>query len=365
MLIRKIALSHFRNVGAASLALDGSRQFLVGPNGQGKTNLLEAAGLVTALRSFRTSDARNMIGHGQAEAAVALAIEREGSGNESVTLRIRGEGKGLWRNDKKVSRLADYLGLFPTVVLCSEDLQLLRGVPALRRRWLDLTLSATDPVYLSALQSYGTALAARNALLRRREPGLAGQITAFEQAMAPAGAKLVELRRLGLSQIAVEFGACYRALSAGEAATLKYEPATQVDSAEGLLSAFGAARPRDQAAGVTTVGPHRDDMGFEVKGVDARQFASEGQQRSTVLALRLAQARWFHARTQVNPVLLADDVLGELDPGRRERFWAAMEPGVQVIATGTTLPVDRGLWQVFTVAEGRFAAESGGMEAPA
>lgn len=363
MVIRKISLSHFRNVRLAALALDGRRQFLVGRNGQGKTNLIEAAGFLTALRSFRTTESKHLIQHGEAEAAIAVHVDREETGAESVTIRIRGDGKGLWRNEKRVTRLADHLGHFPTVVFSSEDLQLVRGVPGLRRRWLDLTLSAMDSVYLSALQAYSGAVAARNNLLRRRDPALNAQIAAFEQAMAPAGAKVVALRAAGLSGLAGELREAYRGLcGGGEEASLEYEPSCPETSAEGLLGALAASRPRDLQAGTSTLGPHRDDLRLEVRGRGARDFGSEGQQRSAVLALRLAQASWFRRTCRVMPVLLADDVLGELDGARRQSFWSALDPQAQVIATGTRVPED-GDWQVFSVAEGEFHPESGSMEA--
>jgi DNA replication and repair protein RecF len=318
MLIRQLTLSQFRNVRLATLAFAGTRQFFAGANGQGKSNLLEAAGCLTALRSFRTPDSRHLIMHDCAEAGIACDVEREDSGTERVVIKIRRDGKELWYGDKKVSRLADHVGRFPTVVFSSHDLQLIRGAPALRRRWLDLTLAAMDAEYLGALQDYARALAGRNSLLRRHELSPAKELAAFDRTLAPAGAKIVALRAL-------------RAL-------------------------LEAGRARDLQAGSTSVGPHRDDLGFRVSGVDAGDFASEGQQRSVTLALRLAQAAWFQRCSRVRPVLLADDVLGELDPERRERFWGALDQESQVIATGTSLPEgERDGWQVFTVAGGLFA----------
>jgi DNA replication and repair protein RecF len=365
MVIRRLTLRHYRNVALATLRLEGGRQFLVGRNGQGKTNLIEAAGFVTALRSFRTPESRHLIMHGQPEAAIACEMEREGTGAEAVTIRIRGDGKGLWRNERRVTRLADHLGQFPTVVFSSEDLQLVRGAPALRRRWLDLTLSAMDPGYLAALQAYGAALAARNSLLRRRDPGSARELAAFERALAPSGARIMALRAAGVAELAAEMEATYgRLCGDSEDASLAYEPSCAAHSADELLALLAQGRPRDLQAGTTLCGPHRDDIRFVVGGADARDFASEGQQRSTVLALRLAQAAWFHGRSRVRPVFLADDVLGELDSGRRDRFWSALDAEAQVIATGTRRPAPGlGDWQLFSVAGGAFSTEAGAMEA--
>src|SRR5262249_53733825 len=135
-----------------------------------------------------------------------------------------------------------------------------------------------------------------------------------------------------------------------------YEPNFAEPSAESLLARLESGRSRDQQFRTTLVGPHRDDFHFSVKHAAAKDFASEGQQRSLVLALRLAQAAWFQARSGVRPVLLADDVLGELDPRRRARFWSLIDPASQIIATGTHLPdAELGAWQVFEVSDGVFS----------
>ncbi len=363
MLVRKLTLRHFRNVALASLAFEGRRQFFLGANGQGKSNLLEAAGCLTALRSFRTPESRHLIQEGQAEAAIACEVEREETGRERVTIKIGRDGKELWYGEERVPRLADHIGKFPTVVFSSQDLQLVRGAPALRRRWLDLTLSAMDSEYLSALQAYSRALAGRNSLLRRPGPETARQLAAFDRILAPAGARIVALRVAGVGELGRDLQDAYgRLCEGGEAAAITYEPSPSCASGESLQAALESGRERDLQAGSTLVGPHRDDLGFLVRGADAKDFASEGQQRSSMLALRLAQAAWFRRRSGLRPVLLADDVLGELDPGRRRRFWAALDPECQVIATGTERPeAALGAWQVFAVAAGAFSPEAAAM----
>lgn len=363
MILHKLTLRHFRNVPLASLQLGGLRQFFVGANGQGKSNLLEAAGCVTALRSFRTPDSRHLIMQGEAEAGISCVVEREGEPAVNVVIKVGTQGKELWYDQARVSRLADHIGRFPTVVFSSHDLQLVRGAPALRRRWLDLTLSAMDPKYLAALQTYTRALAERNALLRR--PGAAGaaQLDAFDKILAPAALSIVALRTSGVEEISRDFDKAYgRLCGQSEGAHLSYVARTLGDSEEAMLSAFASARARDLQAQTTTLGPHRDDLDFSIRGGAARDFASEGQQRSAMIALRLAQADWFQRKSGVRPVLLADDILGELDPARRERFWASLDPQCQVIATGTDRPQrEPGDWQVFTVAAGTFTPESGPM----
>ncbi|HVS53729.1 MAG TPA: DNA replication and repair protein RecF [Opitutaceae bacterium] len=357
MRLRKLTLRHFRNAGFAALAFAGRQQFFVGANGQGKTNLLEAAGFITALRSFRTSDNKLLVGHGQKIAAIAAELEHERFGETHVTVKLSHEGKEVWCDQERITRLGDYLGRFPTVVFSSQDLQLVRGSPAGRRRWLDLTLAATDAGYFRALQTFTRALAERNALLKLGPTGAdENQLAAFEQALAPAAAELIAARGTALAALGTILQRGYAQLCVdAEPAGLAYEPNFAEASTEALLARLESGRARDAQFRTTLAGPHRDDFHFTVKHTAAKDFASEGQQRSLVLALRLAQAAWFHEKTGVRPVLLADDVLGELDPQRRRRFWAAIDPESQVFATGTHLPdAELGAWQVFEVADGMF-----------
>ena len=356
MRLRKLTLRHFRNVGFAALEFTGRQHFLVGANGQGKTNLLEAAGFLTALRSFRTTENKLLVGHGEHCAALAFIVEHERQGETQVTVKLRREGKELWCDQARVTKLTDHLGRFPTVVFSSQDLHLVRGSPSNRRRWLDLTLAAMDGTYLRELQTFTRALAERNALLKSGRGG-AAELGAFERTLAPAAAALIRLRREGVTALEKTMKSGYARISNdAEPAALVYEPNFAEASEESLLARLEAGRARDLQFRATLVGPHRDDFHFSVGQSAAKDFASEGQQRSLVLALRLAQAAWFHEKSGVRPVLLADDVLGELDPGRRSRFWSAIDPESQIIATGTHLPdAELGTWQVFEVAGGVFA----------
>lgn len=353
MHLRKLSLQQFRNVGFAALTLSGRQQFLVGANGQGKTNLLEAVGFLTALRSFRTTDNKVLIGHGQRQASIACVLEHERLGDTEITIKLRPDGKEVWCDQTQITRLSEYVGKFPTVVFSSQDIQLVRGSPALRRRWLDLTLAAMDVTYLRALQAFTRALASRNALLKTGHASPA-QFEAFEQALAPAAAELIALREAGVRVLNTALQAAYAGLVDGdELAKMTYEPNFAEASAERLRERLVTGRARDAQFRTTLVGPHRDDLAFTVRETPAKDFASEGQQRSTVLALRLAQATWFLEKSGVRPVLLADDVLGELDPMRRRRFWKLVDPQSQVIATGTHLPdAELGDWQVFEVRGG-------------
>jgi len=359
MRLRTLTLRHFRNVAFARLEFAGRRQFFVGANGQGKTNLLEAAGFLTAARSFRTTESAILLMHGQTTAAVTCTVEHPLLGETQVTIKVHRHSKELWCDQARLTRLADYLGKFPTVVFSSQDLQWVRGAPALRRRWLDLTLAAMDGGYLGALQTYTRALAERNALLKKGG-AVAAQLEAFERVLAPAAATLIARRTEGLQVLGAAMAAAYGQLCDGaEPAALRYEADFASSDTEALTARWEAGRARDLAMRATMTGPHRDDFSLKVAGQVAKDFGSEGQQRSLVLALRLAQAAWFREKSGVRPVLLADDVLGELDPARRRKFWATIDPESQVLATGTSLPdAELGAWQIFRVKDGDFQPET-------
>lgn len=349
----KVTLQGFRNLPLAEVALAGRRTFLCGANAQGKTNFLEAVGYVTALRSFRGAESRALLGLGSPQAGLGYTVEHETFGESRLTITLTPQDRVVEWEHGKVTRLADFIGKFPTVAFSSQDNQFLRGSPSLRRRWLDLTLAAMDGAYLTALQRYTRAVAERNVLLKQGGRD-AGALEAFEHELAAHAVTLVAKRTVGIAGLGELFRAAHaRLVPEGEQAGLVYAPDTAVTAPAEFAALLVKCRPRDTLLKTTERGPHRDDLELVLDGRPAKQFASEGQQRCLVIALRLAQAAYFRARGGVTPVLLCDDVLGELDPGRREKFWASLEGEPQVIATGTSLPADAAGWQVLTVEAGR------------
>ena len=347
-------LQDFRNLPLVQIKLEGRRTFLVGANGQGKTNFLEALGYVTAFRSFRGAEPRSLVALGQAQAGLGFVIEHESFGESRITITLGAEGRTVEWEHGKVSRLADFIGKFPTVVFSSQDSQLLRGTPALRRRWLDLTLAAMDANYLQALQNYTRAVAERNSLLKQGARD-AGQLEAFENEAAGHAVNVVAARAAGVGELSGYFNTAHSRLvpeARTELAALVYAPDTTATTKEEFATLMAKARPRDALLKSTERGPHRDDLDFSLSGRPARMFASEGQQRCLVIALRLAQAAYFRAKGGVEPVLLCDDVLGELDPARRMRFWSSLDGEPQVIATGTIPPEGDYRWQTLQVEAG-------------
>lgn len=359
MRIAELHLQDFRNIPFASLKYDGIFHFLLGANAQGKTNLLEALSLMTALRSFRTQDNRELIRFSEKEARLRYVIEHEREGKVEITASLKPGAKELLVDGERVTRLGDFIGRFPTVACSSRDIQLLRGAPQLRRRFTDLIISAVDSEYLASLRRYYRALQGRNRLLKQRAS--AAELVSFEKPLVTAAIQVMEKRREFFLQINDELKPLYQLIcQTTEEAELGYKPDVKSSTEDEYVQLLKETSARDHALQTTTKGPHRDDFSIMLDGRDASSFASEGQQRGLVIALRLAQAAWFRARSGVLPVVLADDILGELDPQRRAGFWKGLDPAIQVFASGTELPVAESTrsWEVWQVKEGVFSQDS-------
>lgn len=356
MRLNRLRVSQFRNVEFADLPLTGTRTFLFGENAQGKTNLLESASLLTALRSFRTRDLRQLVRHGTKTAQAAFELEHEFEGETSVLLTI--ESTGTKRVEigagTLVKRMCDFVGRFPAVVFSSEDVAILRGAPGVRRRWFDVTFSAINVEYLAHLQRFYRALESRNKLLKN-DISASAQFSAFEKIMAESGDFLVRSRERELKILSEKFTDFAQRILANSAnAELIYSPGFRAENPSAWEDFFERSRRTDFIFHATQKGPHRDDFHFKLNGKNAADFASEGQQRGLSLALGLAQLSLFRERTRIAPLVLADDVLSELDPIRRENFWREVGADLQVIATGTQLPPNPEAWQIFKVVNGTY-----------
>ncbi len=349
MRITRIRAADFRNVTFADVDTDAPRVFLLGENGQGKTNLLEAAGLVSAFRSFRTTEIAPLVRNGAKEARLRIDVRDDVGTTSAVEVRLAKGSRTGQVGGTTVTSVASHLGRFPTVAFCSDDLRLIRGSPSNRRRWLDAAIGGTDPAYLEAVRTYQRGLEGRNALLKNPEPS-EEELRAFESAMLPAARLIIESRARQLPEICETLRDVAGRAGFAAPATVRHRPDTAADELEGCWKRM---RPAELAAGSTLKGPHRDDFEVLFDGHDAADYASEGQQRLIVLGLTLARVRRDAARAPTSPVILADDVLGELDDVRRTAFWKEIGEGHQVIATGTRPPPGNG-WLTYEVASGAY-----------
>ena len=221
---------------------------------------------------------------------------------------------------------------------------------------MDFLLSSSSQEYLDCLQSYHRALRERNALLKKG--GGVVEFAAFEQALARSAVSLQRLRSSAFPELAKELASSYRSLSDDlEQASLEYLPNLSELTLEELITQYALDRERDQLLGSTRHGPHKDDFKFLLDQRDARSYASEGQQRGLVLALRLAEFSYLNRALKKIPLILADDVLGELDADRKANFKKLLPPQAQVFATGTAYPSDeeKVIWETFLVSAGTFS----------
>jgi len=354
MRFRNLRLQNFRNFELAELPLIGDRHFLLGENGQGKSNLLEALGLATALRSFRTQSFAALPRKGHRAFTLVYEIEHEEEGLACVEIHSGAGGRNVLVDGEKVTRLVDYIGRFPVVTLSSGDLMLLRGGPSERRRFMDLTFSVVNRGYYVALRDFHRGVAERNRLLKSN--GSAAELSAFEAEMAVHAAVIARVRADGVAHLKTVLADTYnRIAEAGEGPEMLFKANTDCLDSEDYRRVLHDSRERDRIIGSTQRGPLRDDFNLSLQVGGAREYASDGQQRGLCVALRIAQASYFEAELGRMPVLLADDVLGELDPVRREGFWRACPDAIQIVATGTELPLNQVQWSTMRVSQGQLA----------
>jgi len=367
--LASLRLRSFRNIPELDLELGTGRHLLWGENAQGKTNVLEAIFYLVTGRSFRTRADRECLPFSDVAAAsrtlpaVSLIegrVRRAHTGND-LRVVISAEGKQVMADGKPLERLGLLWGRLNAVLFTPGDLQLVQGGPSGRRRFLDTELAQIDAAYLAALQRFDRALAQRNSLLRQAGPRAADQpntidavrrqALAFERPLAEAAALLTVARAWGLEFLSREAAAHYATISGGrEILTLEYRPSLAIDGHSLMVEHQAAMRERlasayaqrlqeglagDLRRGQTQIGPQRDDFDFRLDGHDARDFGSQGQQRSCVLALRLAEIALMSETTGEPPVLLLDDIVSELDESRRAALLGALPPHVQTVITAT------------------------------
>jgi len=320
MPFERLRFFNFRNLKDRELSVGAREVFLVGPNGQGKTNLLEAVHLLSLGSSFREKR-ESALARNPAEATGLFAAYRHSSGQPRTFSLQFGEGrrKELRVDDKP---LADRRGLLAHVLclcLVQEDMTLISGSPEDRRRFYDQTLVISDPGYLDALRSYRQVLRSRNLCLREERDDL---LDVYDAQLAVHGLYLQQRRAALVEEFDAEFAGLLSEVSSGtQQVHISYSPSWErLCTTEEVMARLSARRHRDRQVGITTSGPHRDVLRYVGDGRDYPPFASTGQLRLCALALRVAQARFLAARTGRKPILLVDDVLLELDPTRRAAF---------------------------------------------
>ena len=355
MQLRRLWLTDFRSYDTAEVAFDPGLTAVLGPNGQGKTNLLEAIAYLATLSSFRGAPTDALVRAGSDRAVVRAEAEREGR-ELLIEAEISVNGRNRAQlNRQPLRRARDLLGALRVVVFSPDDLALVKGSPGGRRTYLDDTLVALHPRYDQARGDLEKILRQRSALLKQSGGRLTSEIEltldVFDAKLVEAGEYLAKARRGLVTELEPVLAEAYRSVARVPApVSAVYDPPWM---AGGLAAALLQARRDDLRRGVSTVSPHRDDLELTLNDLPARTHASQGEQRSLAFALRLAAHDVITRRTDTPPVLLLDDVFSELDPDRSAALLAALPTGQTVLTTASGLPEGATPGLVIDVSEGR------------
>lgn len=347
MYVKDLRVYKFRNLSDATIEFSPGVNLIVGRNGQGKTNILEAISVLSSAKSFRTSKLSELINWGNTEASVFGNIVSSEGTKTSLGLVIEKKSKQAYLNDAVVRSAEDFIGALASVTFTPDDLELVKGGPAERRKFMDRAVAFLNRKIIKTLAAYNTSLRSKNALLRasfgKPKGVIFDELESWNRLIAKYGVEIEVARRALISNLATRAAKIYSAY-APETETLELSlksARTKPEPSEYLLlEELSEAREREVAQGQSLVGPHRDDMIISLSGIDSRAYASQGQTRSIVLALKLALIEEIEAIRGEAPVILLDDVDSELDQGRRESFFRAIVAhGRQVIISGTNAKV--------------------------
>ncbi len=333
--LASLELADFRNITRLSYAPQARFNVIVGANGMGKTNVLEAIYLLSALRSFRTTTRRELIRHDVEEARIRGTFGGESAGLAcDITLAER--SRRIRVNGKAVSLSGDHFRSLPMVLFHPSNMVLVQGGPDGRRRLLDRAIFQVEPAYPRLYRDYAKLLTTRNRLLKEVPVDLQ-LLSPYTLQLAQIGTQIVSARRQFITVLGPLFERALASVSDGLRGVLSYCPSAD-GSADEMVAALEARRGVDLARRFTTMGPHADDLEITLENRSARRFASQGQQRAIVLALKIAKTRALAQLTEKMPVLLLDDISSELDRRRnRLLFEFLADEGGQVFITTTHL----------------------------
>jgi DNA replication and repair protein RecF len=371
MIIQSAVLTHFRNHRASSIRLAPHVNALFGRNGQGKTNLLEALSFVGLTKSFYAAADRTVLEIGAPFFEIEAVVCMGGGHVDTVCIRYDAATavKTYTVNAIRPERLADVIGRFPVVVLSPEHEAITGGGPADRRRWMDLLLSQVSPAYLEDLLEYRRVLHQRNRLLldARLSGRPAGAALApWTENLVRHGTVLMERRERFVREFAPAFRNAYAELGPdAETAEIAYLPSSAANGSNGGSGGEGAFRAalerrsaEESRRGATLVGPHRDDLAFTLTGLPVQTYASQGQQKTFLVALKMAEFVHLEERREETPVFLLDDLFGELDAFRAAAILRRLERAGQCIITATDEQVFGGTL-VWSGRNGRFDIAQG------
>ncbi len=362
MILKSVALNHFRNYSDLSLEFDKGTNILYGDNAQGKTNVLESVYVSGTTRSHKGSKDRELIQFGEEEAHIRTVVEKKEKIYQIDMHIKKSRSKGIAINKIPIKRAAELFGILNIVFFSPEDLNIIKNGPSERRRFLDVELCQLDKIYLFHLTNYNRILNQRNRLLKdiNFRPELKDTLPVWDMQLIDYGKKIIASRKKFVNRLNEIVYEIHKKISGDrEELILRYEPDAEEEKLEEELM---KNQERDLKLGMTSVGPHRDDMCFLIRDIDIRRFGSQGQQRSCALSLKLSEIELVKESIQETPVLILDDVLSELDSSR-QNFLLNSIHDIQTIITCTGLDEfvkNRfEINKVFKVVNGTVTAENG------
>lgn len=361
MLLKSLTINNFKNIAEARLEFSPKVNCLLGNNGMGKSNLLDAIHYMSFCKSFSGVTDAMLMRREQDFCMIQARYERRGIDEDVSMGMAKGRRKTLKRKGKEYAKLSEHIGKFPLVMVSPQDIDLIRGTSEERRRLMDMVISQGDQLYLDHLIRYNRALEQRNKLLR---DGVADHSLYFavEMTMAFAAQYITQARRAWVEELTVMFNRYYSAIAGdGEEVSLAYSTALE----EGVMldTLLEGARRHDEIVRHTSVGPHRDDLEMLLSGMPLRRTGSQGQCKTYTIAMRLAQYDFLHKAAGMKPLLLLDDIFDKLDATRVERIMEVVaQPSFgQIFVTDTNrthldeiMSRTGGDYRIWEVADGQF-----------
>ncbi|MGE5701523.1 MAG: DNA replication/repair protein RecF [Clostridia bacterium] len=345
MHLRDLTLANYRNYKSLSLTFDSAIQLFIGNNAQGKTNVLESIYLLSLAKSHRTTRDKELIAWDADFATVRSEVERR-YGSVRLEIQLTSKGKRAKINGLEQQKLSEYVGALNVVMFAPEDLAIVKGAPAQRRRFIDMEIGQVSRTYLYYLNSYNKVLAQKNQLLKdmlSKKSYPADMMAIWNTQLADLAVKLLQKRFEYIGKLEAWAKSIHEGITDGkEELTLHYENTTPVVSGmtaeqatEALQAAYEENLEREKQRGSTLIGPHRDDFSLHINGIDVQTFGSQGQQRTAALSLKLAEIELIKEEVGEYPVLLLDDVLSELDEHRQTLLLTTIQDKVQTFVSST------------------------------
>jgi len=344
LFLKQMTVRHYRNYEQLELKADPSVNIFVGPNAQGKTNLLEAIYALALTKSHRTAHDKELIGWNRDSAYISAEIERK-YGSCLLELTISNKGKKAKLNGLEQKKLSQFVGTMNVVMFAPEDLAIVKGNPAVRRKFMDMEIGQAHPGYWYDLSQYQKVLQQRNNMLKGPHAPDPNMLAVWDEQLAAYGVKMMKKRQSFIKKLQVWAERLHAGITNGtEQLRIDYVPSLETDEETDEAVAFERfmvklTKIRDQELrrGTTLVGPHRDDLLFFINGKEVQTYGSQGQQRTTALSLKLAELELMMEETGEYPLLLLDDVLSELDSDRQTKLIRTFQNKIQTFITTTGL----------------------------